>query len=210
MTFLLKRVLPAIILAGLLTGVAEAQVKIGTIDLRRVFDGYWKTKQSDGTLKERAADMEKEHKNMLDDYKKAREEYQQLVTSAADQAVAQEERDRRKRSAEEKLRYLKDQEETIAQYERQARQTLDEHRRRMRDTILGEIKTIVNARAKADGFTLVLDTAAESFNNTPVVMFSNNENDITEPVLKELNAAAPADVAKDAAKPEAPAAEKKK
>jgi len=210
MTFLLKRVLPAIILAGLLTGVAEAQVKIGTIDLRRVFDCYWKTKQSDGTLKERAADMEKEHKNMLDDYKKAREEYQQLVTSAADQAVAQEERDRRKRSAEEKLRYLKDQEETIAQYERQARQTLDEHRRRMRDTILGEIKTIVNARAKADGFTLVLDTAAESFNNTPVVMFSNNENDITEPVLKELNAAAPADVAKDAAKPEAPAAEKKK
>ncbi len=210
MTFLLKRVLPAIILAGLLTGVAEAQVKIGTIDLRRVFDGYWKTKQSDGTLKERAADMEKEHKNMLDDYKKAREEYQQLVTSAADQAVAQEERDRRKRSAEEKLRYLKDQEETIAQYERQARQTLDEHRRRMRDTILGEIKTIVNARAKADGFTLVLDTAAESFNNTPVVMFSNNENDITEPVLKELNAAAPADVAKDASKPETPAAEKKK
>lgn len=208
------------ILAGLLTGSAQAQMKMGTIDLRKVFDGYWKTKQSDGTLKERAADMEKEHKNMLEDYKKAREDYQALVTSAADQAVSQDERDRRKRSAEEKLRYLKDQEDTITQYERTARQTLDEQRRRMRDTILGEIRTIVNAKSKAGAFSMVVDVAAESFNNTPVVLFTNNENDITDDVLKELNATAPADAgkaepvkateSKPAEKKAEPAVEKKK
>ncbi len=201
------------ILAGLLHGTAQAQVKMATIDLRKVFDGYWKTKQADVALKERAADMEKEHKNMLDDYKKAREDYQEMVTSAADQAVSQDEKDRRKKSAEDKLRSLKGQEETIGQYERQARQTLDDQRRRMRDTILGEIRTIVNAKAKSGTFSMVVDVAAESLNNTPVVLFTNNENDITEDVLKQLNTTAPADGVKpveakaepkpDAAKPDA-------
>lgn len=197
---LLTRVIPVFLATVLLTGTAAAQGRIATIDLRKVFDGYWKTKQADGSLKERAADMEKEHKNMLEDYKKARADYQELVTGAADQAVGQDERDRRKRSAEDKLKYLKEQEETIGQYERQARSTLDEQRRRIRDTILGEIRNIINAKAKTGNFTMVVDVAAESFNNTPVVLFTNNENDLTADVLAQLNATAPADMPKSDAK----------
>ena len=41
-----------------------------------------------------------------------------------------------------------------------------------------------------------IDTAAESANNTPVVLYSNNENDMTEAVLSQLNAGAPADAPK--------------
>jgi Skp family chaperone for outer membrane proteins len=189
---LLTRVLPAVIALCLLTSSAMAQGKIGTIDLRKVFDGYWKTKQADAGLKERAADMEKEHKNMIEDLKKAEEDYRGILSSANDQAVSEEERDRRKKSAEEKLRYMEKQRETIGQYERQARTTLDEQRRRMRENILGEIRTVVNGKAKAGSFTMILDTAAESINNTPVVIYTTGENDITDDVLKELNATAPA------------------
>jgi len=39
---------------------------------------------------------------------------------------------------------------------------------------------------------------AESANNTPVVLYSNNENDITEAVLSQLNAGAPAETPKTA------------
>jgi Skp family chaperone for outer membrane proteins len=136
--------------------------------------------------------MEKEHKNMIEDLKKAEEDYRGILSSANDQAVSEEERDRRKKSAEEKLRYMEKQRETIGQYERQARTTLDEQRRRMRENILGEIRTVVNGKAKAGSFNMILDTAAESINNTPVVIYTTGENDITEDVLKELNATAPA------------------
>jgi outer membrane protein len=207
---LLTRVAPILLLAGLLTGSACAQGRIATIDLRKVFDGYWKTKQADASLKDRAADMEKEHKNMLEDYKRAREDYQTLMTAASDQAVSSDERDRRKRTAEEKLKYLKDQEDTIVQYERQARSTLEEQKRRMRDTILEEIRTIINARAKSGSFSLVIDVAAESINNTPVILFTSGENDITADVLKQINATAPADTARPEPRREEPAAEKKK
>jgi outer membrane protein len=189
----LLKIVSCLLLISALGSPAWAQGRIATVDLRKLFDNYWKTKQADAALKDRAADMEKEHKNMLDDWKKAKEDYQGLLTSANDLAVSSEERERRKKAAEDKLKYIKDTEDTISQYERQARATLDEQRRRMRDNILAEIRNVVNARAKSSGYTLVVDTAAESFNNTPVVLFSSNDNDLTTTVLDQLNAGAPAD-----------------
>ena len=186
---------------GLLGGSAWAETRIGTVDLRKVFEGYWKKKQAEAQLKDRQADMEKEDKNMLEDYKKMKEEYQTLLSNANDQAASPEERERRKKSAEDKLKQLKDLEDTIRQYETQARSTLLDQSQRTRSKILEEIRTVVRAKAQAAGFSLVIDTASESANQTPFVLFTNNENDITDLILKELNAAAPADLSKNEEKP---------
>src|SRR5260370_31565620 len=198
----LRRIFPAVLLISALGGPAWAQSRIATVDLRKVFDNYWKTKQADAALKDRAADMEKEHKNMLDDWKKAKEDYQGLLGSANDQAVSTEEREKRKKSAEEKLKYIKETEDTIAQYERRARSPLDEQKKRMRDNILGEIRTAVNAKAKSSGFSLVFDTAAESANGTPIILFTSNDNDMTETILTQLNAGAPIETHKPEEKKE--------
>ncbi|HVM50934.1 MAG TPA: OmpH family outer membrane protein [Candidatus Acidoferrum sp.] len=194
MNRLLGKIIPGLLLVSLLTGSACAQSRLATVDLRKVFDGYWKTKKADAQLKERAADMEKEHKTMLDDWKKGKEEYSSLLGDANNQVLSPEERDKRKKAAEDKLKQLKETEDTIAQYERQARTTLDEQRKRMRDSILEEIKTALTAKAKSAGYSLVIDTASESANNTPVVLYTNNENDMTQTVLDQLNANAPQDL----------------
>jgi outer membrane protein len=201
----LRKVIPTLLLFFLLSGPAWAQSKIGTIDLRKVFDNYWKKKQAEAQLKDRQADMEKEDKNMLEDYKKMKEDYQVLLASASDQAVTPDERDKRKKAAEDKLKQMKDLEETVRQYETQARNTLLDQSQRTRGKILDEIRTVISARAKAAGYSLVVDTASESANATPVVLFTNNENDITDVIIKELNAAAPL----EAPKPEDKAPDKK-
>jgi len=192
----LRKIVPALLLVSLMSAPAWGQGRLATIDLRKVFDNYWKTKQADAALKDRAADIEKEHKSMLEDWKKAKDDYQTLLTEANNQTLSLDERDRRKKSAEDKLKQIKDSEDAITQYERQARTTLDEQKKRMRDSILEEIRTTINGKAKAAGYALVFDTVAESANNTPVVLYSNNENDITETVLSQLNAGAPADTPK--------------
>ena len=56
----------------------------------------------------------------------------------------------------------------------------------------------------------MLDTAAESVQNTPIVLFSNNENDMTDAVLAQLNAGAPADASKPDDKGAAKTGDKKK
>ena len=68
----------------------------------------------------------------------------------------------------------------------------------MRENILTEIRNTVNAKAKAGGYALVMDTAAESVNNTPVILFTNGENDLTDAVLSQLNAGAPLETPKPA------------
>jgi len=193
---LLGKFVPTLLLLSLLTGSALAQGRTATIDLRKVFDNYWKKKQAEASLKERQTDMEKEDRNMVDDYKKIKDDYQSLLASANDQAVSTEEREKRKTAAEEKLRRMKEMEESIAQYERTARTTIMEQSDRMRANILKEITNVVSAKAKVAGFSLVIDTASETANRTPVILFSNNENDITDSVLQQLNATAPTDIAK--------------
>jgi len=196
MKHLLGKIIPGLLLISLLSSSAWAQGRLATVDLRKVFDGYWKTKKADAQLKERAADMEKEHKTMLDDWKKGKEDYATLLGDANNQVLSPEERDKRKKSAEDKLKQLKEIEDTIQQYERQARTTLDEQRKRMRDSILEEIKTALTAKAKTAGYSLVIDIAAESANTTPVVLYCNNENDMTSAILDQLNANAPVELLK--------------
>jgi Skp family chaperone for outer membrane proteins len=192
MKYLPLKLLLGLVLAAAIVSPAFGQGRIATIDLRKTFDAYWKTKEADASIKDRAGDMEKEYKNMLGDFQKAKEEFDKLAASASDQAVSQDERDKRKKLAEDKMKYLRDQDDVIKQYRQQATTTLDEQKRRMRDNIVGEIRTIVNGRAKAASYTLVIDVSAESLSNAPVILFSNGENDITASVIEELNKTAPA------------------
>lgn len=207
---LLSRLLLGLLCAGFLTASGYGQVRVATIDLSKVFDGYWKTKQAQGILKERQADMEKEMKSMMEDQKQAKEAYDRLIVDANDPAVSSEERDKRKRAAEEKLKYLRDQNDVILQYDRQAKATIEEQMRRLREAILTEIRAIVNARAKSSAYTMVIDSAAESINRTPVLLYHNGENDLTQDVLKELNATNPEGEAKSEGTAGKPSESKKK
>src|SRR5437899_12305109 len=95
----LCKLISGLLLFLVLSGSAWAQTKIGTIDLRKVFENYWKKKQAEAQLKDRQADMEKEDKNMLEDYKRMKEDYQGLLASTNDQTVTAEERHQREKPA---------------------------------------------------------------------------------------------------------------
>jgi len=171
---------------------AQAQPKIAVINLKTVFDGYWKTKQSDVSIKDRQAEFEKERKKMVDDYQKANDDYRKLSESASDPAVSSDERERRKKTAEGKLVEIKEIEQNIQQFDRQFRTQITDQIKRMRDNIMREIREVVNSKAKTANYTLVLDVAAESFNQTPILLYNSGTPELTEELLTELNAKAPA------------------
>jgi outer membrane protein len=183
---------------------AFAQVRIATVDLGRVFTNYWKTKQAKAFIDQQRSEIEKNEKELITNFTRAKEEYQKLQDSVNDPAVSTEERDKRKRDAESKLRDLKDQDDNIAQFERGSQTRLSESIKRTHDNIISDIRVVVNAKAKTDGYTMVIDTAAQSVSDAPVVLYSApGTNDITEAVTKQLNVGAPVetpasdDVAKD-------------
>lgn len=186
--------LQAILLLGLVSAApTQAQGKIATVDLRKLFEGYYKTKQADTQLRDRGADAEKQYKTMVDEYTKANEEYKKLVESANDQAVSSEERDRRKKSAEAKVLELNDIEKNLTQFKREKQATFDEQKKRMRDQIVREIRDVINNKARTAGYDMILDNSAESMNGpgAPILLYNNGQNDLTDQILKQLNVGAP-------------------
>jgi outer membrane protein len=192
----LSKLLIAMLLVSGAGETAWAQTKIATVDLRKLFDNYWKTKQADGALKDLETELKKELTALRESHKKVTEDYQKLLADANDQAVSNEERDRRKKSAEGKLRDIKESEDTIKGYVTQADERLLLQRRRMREKILEEIRGMINAKAKEGNYSLVVDTAAETPNGTPVFVYSSGENDLTTGLLDQLNAGAPVEIPK--------------
>jgi len=188
------------IAAALMFAVAaQAQSKVAVVDLKKVFDGYWRTKQADTQLKERAGDLEKARNGMVEDYKKANEDFKKMLDGLNDPAASAEEKDKRKKDAEKKQMEVRELEQSIRTFDENSRKTIVEMQKRMRESVLRDIRGVVEEKAKVAGYQAVLDTAAESINQTPVVVYTSllgGSDDLSDGVLKALNANAPADAVK--------------
>src|SRR5262245_7101420 len=77
-----------------------SETRIATIDLKRVFEGHFKTKQANGLLADEASGLLKVRKEMIDDYQKAADEYKKALDEANNQALSADEREKRKKDAE--------------------------------------------------------------------------------------------------------------
>ena len=131
----------ALTIAIFLTAPSQAETnKIGIIDMQRVWDKYWKTKQAQAQVDDQTADFEKRKKGMLDDYQKANREYKKLIESAQDQAVSSDERDKRKSAAEKKLLEIKEIEQDANLFQRTTDEQLKMQARRMTENILRDIR----------------------------------------------------------------------
>ncbi|MGA2655985.1 MAG: OmpH family outer membrane protein [Verrucomicrobiota bacterium] len=197
MRTLLSRVVPGLLLVALLGSPAWAQTRIATVDMRKLFDDYYKTKAARAVLDAQKADMEKEHANMVEDWKKQKDDYQTTLASASDQAVSTDEREKRKKLAEDKLKQVKKSEEGLVDYERSAQSTYQDQISRVHDKVIEEIRSVLEAKARSAGYALVLDVAAVGANGIPIVLYHNNtDSDLTQAILEQLNATAPPEAAK--------------
>jgi Skp family chaperone for outer membrane proteins len=172
------------------TGWAADQ-KIGTFNLSKAFKSYYKTIQSDAALQQEVADVEKERAQMVESGRKHEDEWRKLIDKANDQAVSAEEREKSKQAAAQKYAELEADKQSITEFERMANSRLGEKRNLRRDDIVKEIMGVVEAHAKAAGYSLVFDTSGQSANMVTVVLYTNGQDDMTDGIIKELNAAAP-------------------
>src|SRR5437773_7221891 len=157
MKHLLIKIIPVFLFLSLSAGSACAQGKTATVDLKRLFEKYYKKQQAQAVIDGKKADLEKEIKDMLGEYDNTNKVYQRLLGDAQDPVLSAEEREKRKKSAEQSFKQLKDLEDAIRKFQRTAESNLDEQRTRLIDNIVTEIRTVVTARAKASGYSLVLD-----------------------------------------------------
>jgi outer membrane protein len=186
---MIRTTILTISLLACLSMPAFAQSKVATVDMRKLFSGYYKTKIAETILDTKKTDLRKEIKDMADGLDQAQADYKQLLEQANDQAISAEERARRNQAVADKLKAINENKAALDQFNRQAESTLADQSQRMSGNLVADIQKVVADRAKAGGYTLVINSAS-----TEAVVYSSNDNDLTDAVLKQLNAGAPIDV----------------
>ena len=185
---MLRTTILTTLLLAILCVPALAQSKIASVDMEKLFKGYWKTKQAEAALNKRVTDLQKEIKDMADGLDKAQADYSRLLDQANDQALSTEERAKRKQAAADKLKDINSSRAAIDQFNRQAQTQVMDQRQRMTANLVSEIQKTVGEKAKTGGYTLVVNSAV-----TEAVVYSSGD-DLTDAVLKQLNVNAPVEV----------------
>lgn len=185
------RLIIAIAIALLAVGTVstQAQTKVASVDMKKLFNGYWKTKQAETLLDKDKADARKDLKDMADGIDKAQTDYKALLDQAEDQAISSDARDKLKQSAADKAKEINSSKVAYEQFQRQVEASLADKSQRMSANIVGEIQKAVSDKAKLGGYAFVVNSA-----NPEAVVYASPDNDITDSVLSQINAGAPVDV----------------
>lgn len=145
------------------SAAVAAELKIGYVNLAKVFDGYERTKESDRLLEQKGQKKQTELETRATELKKLRESLELL----SDQA-----RDAKARETEEKS-------DEFQRLKTRSQRDLVRERNAMAKTILDEIQQTITDYAKTNGFSVMLDQRS--------LVYGQDAYDVTNDVLKLLN-----------------------
>ena len=204
--------LPALLLSlpfGSASASAQA-MKIGTVEMKKVFESYYKTKDAETRINEARANAKKELDERMDLYTKGLQEVKKLNEDIDKPELSKEAKDKKSKERDDKVAELKTMEREINEFRVTREKQLQEQAVRMRGGLVDEINKVVAELVKGAGYQLVLDRSGPSLNGVPVVLYAQDSYDFTTEVVTALNKNRGADSAKPAeAAPAAKAADKK-
>lgn len=178
----------ALAVSGLGASSALAQnVKVGTVDMKKIFESYYKTKDAEARINEARNAAKKELEERMETLKKGTEEVQKLNEEIQKPELSKEAKEAKSKVRDEKIGEVKTMDREIREFQATREKQLQEQSVRMRSGIVDEINKVVTDRVRNDGFDLVFDKSGPSLNGVPVVMFAKDSYDFTPDVVTTLN-----------------------
>lgn len=164
-------------------------LKVATIDMRKAFDAYGKTVDSERRIEEMRASTKKELGERMDVYKRTVDETNRLTAELDRPELSAASRAEKLKQRDEKVARIKVLDAEGREFEITRTRQLNESMKRIRDGILAEIDKVVQARIQKGDFDLVFDRSGKSLNDIPVVVYARESWDITDEIITELNKA---------------------
>jgi len=198
----------ALSLAATVT-LQAADLKIGVIDMSKVFQEFHKTKSAAEKYKgnyEKAAQEMQERQTV---YKNLATEAQKLQKIAQDPIITPEQRNKHAAELGEKVKEIRSMEMEMQEFAERRQTQLKQEDMQIRKGLYEEILVVVRDKSKADGFDIVFDKTGVSLSTIPIILHVKEgaATDMTDQLIVELNKNAPPPGAEPA---KAPADEAKK
>jgi len=174
-------------------GAANAQVKIGTVDMNRVFSEYSKTKDAQAKYAEAEKAANDDLNGRVETLKKSMQEISALNADLEKSDTGKEEK---AKDRDAKVAAARNLDREIAEFRTAKQKALQDQFLRMRKDIVDDIMKTVNDLVKAKAFDVVFDKSGLSAGAVPVVLYSRDDLDFSSEVIAALNKNVPAKAAK--------------
>jgi outer membrane protein len=187
-----KRWMSVMMAAGLVAGVAGAAETIAVVDSGRVLKEYYKTGLADQHMQQQMEDFATERDKLLAEHKALRQQFEALREETRNKALTEEARGKKKEQAEEKLTEVIEYENSLREKAASRKKQLEGEGRKIQMELAKAIQAAVRECATKGGYSLVLSKGGLLANGLDAVLYSDSKMEITDDVLKILNADKPA------------------
>lgn len=187
----IKKLLIPAILMSIVLPFAHAEVKIVTVSMQRLFDGYYKSAESNSRLesiRQRAVEEAETKQQAIQQKAEAVEQFQEELENPMLSESARREKE------EELMRMVNEGRQMqfeYQQWEQQTMQRLNEQSQQIRGSLIDEIRKVVDVVGREQGAQILLDTSDILGSGVPTVLWADPRLDITDRVMRELNRDAP-------------------
>lgn len=176
-------------------GLANAQVKFGTVDMNKVFSEYYKTKDAQAKYAEAEKAANDDLNGRVEVLKKSMQEISQINSEIEKPELSKEARDAKQKDQQAKVAAARTLDREIADFRTAKQKSLQDQFLRMRKDIVEDIMKTVNDLVKAKAYDIVFDKSGLSAGAVPVVLFSRDDLDFSQDVITALNKTAPSKAA---------------
>lgn len=189
----LKKSLFSFLGAAMLTGMSltSATAKedvIITVEIDAALDQYYKVedfltemKASETKAREKATAIESVGNKLV-------EEFQELREQASSDILMEEARKEAATDAQKKFEEIQAKEQELRKFVGETQRQFEARRHQQINLFYAEIAEVVKEIAKERGATLVIDVSARAGDGRPPVLYTDGSYDITEEVIKRINA----------------------
>ena len=183
-----KHLILTLVAAVLSSAAASAQnIKVGTVDMKKVFESYYKTKEAEAKINESRNSAKKDLEDRMDGAKKVLDEVKKIDEELQKPELSKESKEQKAKLRSEKATDLQGMDKEIREFQQQREKQLQEQSVRMRAGIVDDINKVVSDRVKAESYDIVLDKSGPSLNGVPIVLFSRDTYEFTDAVVTALN-----------------------
>jgi outer membrane protein len=170
---------------------AAAQMKVGIVDMNKVFTSYYKTKDAEARLNDARAQAKTDLDGRLESLKSNMEEINKLEADTKKPELTADKREAAVKQRDEKINEVRNLDREIGEFRQTRERQLQEQFMRMRGDIVQDIMKVVDSKVKADGFDLVLDSSGLGISQVKVVLYSAPSMDFSDSIISDLNKSAP-------------------
>jgi Skp family chaperone for outer membrane proteins len=142
----------AVLLTAGATARAQSMVKIGTVNMKEIFDSYYKTKEAEQRISERRNQSKNEEDERVVAYGNIVAEIKKISEEMNNPALGNDAKARKKQELDGKIAEREIKEREINEFRRTREKQLQEESARMRASIVDDIKKVI--MEKGEGWKL--------------------------------------------------------